>query len=154
MKKFFKERRSLTGMEIVVLFIMAYALMTFIMRLWSPVMPEWFIVQRQPMNESTYWSNLFQLPIYVFDVVFVIIHICFFGSMTVFTPVVGVMTAWIFIRAFYNLFAHWLPIPYCSFDLKKLVDILFLKKTVLIIYAVLVVSTGIIQFITVYVSQF
>ena len=153
MKKKFKERRSLTHMEIVVLFIIAYALVTLMLRWWSPVMPEWFVVQRQPMNESTYWSNLLQLPIYVFDVVFVIILICFFGSMTVFTPVVSVMLIWVLIRAFYNLFAHILPIPYCDFDFQKLTAILF-SKTALIIYVALVIVSGIIQFITIFASQF
>jgi len=153
MKKNFKERRSLTGTEIVVLFIMAYALLTFIMRLWSPVMPEWFVIQRQPMNELTYWRNLLQLPIYIFDVVFVVILICFFGCLTVFAPVVSAMIIWVFIRAFYNLFAHILPIPYCDFDLEKLTDILF-SKTALIIYTVLVIITGVTQLLTVFISQY
>ena len=152
MKKNF-ERRSLTGMEIFVLIIMAYALLTFIMRLWSPVMPEWFIVQRQPMNQSTYWRNLLQIPIYVFDIIFIIILICFFGAITVLVPVVVAMIFWSFIRAFYNLFAHILPIPYCEFDLEKLTDILF-SNTALIIYTVLCIITGFTQFLTVFVSQF
>ena len=139
-------------MEIFILFILAYALLTFLMRLWSPTMPEWFIVQRPKMNESTYWRNLLQVPVYVFDVLFVIILICFFGSITVFTPIVGIMIAWIFIRAFYNLFAHVLPIPYCDFDLEKLSDIFF-DKTAMIIYIVLGTITGIIQLITVFISQ-
>lgn len=105
-----------------------YCVITLLIRWFVRDIPQWCVGLRVPMNECSFWINLFQTPMYIINLMLVMVSIALAIAASwaaISLPIMIIFGIWEVLRVIYNVIAEILPIPYWEFSLG---DVLYNEK--------------------------